>query len=75
MKTIYIHNGIGYVILEKKPIHSFCKSYQTAPNMQHVQMYMQWKNADHVLRTDSHFLFCETIQDVEYEELTQNKDD
>jgi len=34
------------------------------PNMEMVQVYMKWRGADHVLRTQTHFLFCETIQDA-----------
>jgi hypothetical protein len=26
---------------------------------------MEWVRADHVLRSDTHFIFCETIQDAE----------
>jgi hypothetical protein len=28
---------------------------------------MQWRGADHVLRSNTHFMFCETIQDAQYE--------
>ncbi len=28
---------------------------------------MQWRECDHVLRNETHFMFCETIKDAEYE--------
>jgi hypothetical protein len=35
-------------------------------------MYRDWVGADHVLRDATHYMFCETIQDVEFEMI---KDD
>jgi hypothetical protein len=37
-------------------------------------MFNGWKEflgADHVLRTSTHFLYCETIPDVEWEEVIE----
>ena len=65
MKQVYKHNGNAYVILDKRTIRHFCESIADTPNMEYVQLYMKWQGADHVLRTESHFLFCETIQDAE----------
>ena len=33
------------------------------------KMYMKWCGADHVLRSQTHFMFCETIPEVEFEEI------
>lgn len=35
--------------------------------MEYVQLYRDWVGADHVLRTPTHFLFCETVQSIEFE--------
>jgi hypothetical protein len=35
--------------------------------MEIVQQYMTAVGADHVLRTQTHFMFCETIPDVDFE--------
>ena len=32
--------------------------------MDYVKMYMEWVQADHVLRSETHFMFCETVQDA-----------
>ena len=37
-----------------------------------VQAYRDWLGCDHVLRTQSHFMFCQTIQEAE---IIKNKDD
>jgi len=64
-RSVYSHNGGAYIILDQKPIHHFCKTFDDEPNMEYVQMYMKWCEADHVLRNQTHFLFCETIMDAE----------
>ena len=65
MKQVYNHNGESYIILDQRPINHFSKSFGNQPNMEYVQMYMKWCKADHVLRNQTHFLFCETIQNAE----------
>ena len=30
-------------------------------------MYMNWLRCDHVLNNQTHFMFCETIPDVDFE--------
>ena len=65
MRPVYNHNGESYIILDQRPINHFSKSIGHQTNMEHVQMYMKWCKADHVLRNQTHFLFCETIQNAE----------
>jgi hypothetical protein len=36
---------------------------------------MKWCGADHVLKNQTHFLFCETIEEVEFEEINNPKTD
>ena len=64
-RPVYSHNGESYIILDQKPIHHFAKTYEDQPDMKYVHMYMQWCGADHALRNQTHFLFCETIVDAE----------
>lgn len=61
---VYQHNDAKYIILDQRPIFVFSKTMDEEPNMEMVQVYMKWRGADHVLRTQTHFLFCETIQDA-----------
>ena len=65
MRPVYNHNGESYIILDQKPLHHFMKSAEQQPDMEHVQMFMKWCQADHVLRNQTHFLFCETILEAE----------
>ena len=65
MTPIYKHGDAAYVILRKKPISYFSAKLGEQPDMDYVKMFMEWVNADHVLRSDTHFMFCETVQDAQ----------
>ena len=66
---VYKHGDHAYIILCQKMIFTFAKTFESEPDMGLVQQYMHYVGADHVLRSPSHFMFCETIPDVEFEEL------
>jgi hypothetical protein len=55
---LYKHNDILYKIIREIPSHNF-------ENMDIVKEFRDYIGADHVLQNQSHFLFCETIQDAE----------
>ena len=67
MKQLYRHGETMYILLDTKPIHFFCKQIEDEPDMEKVQVYMKWRKSDHVLKSNTHFLFCETIEDAEFE--------
>ncbi|NDB85826.1 MAG: hypothetical protein EB127_24460 [Alphaproteobacteria bacterium] len=64
---IQVHNNIAYKILRTQFISHFAPRLDEQPNMEYVQIYRDWVGADHVLRNSTHFLFCETIPDVDFE--------
>ena len=65
MRSVYKHGDAAYIILKQKPISHFASKIGEQPNMDYVKMYMEWVQADHVLRSETHFMFCETIQEAE----------
>jgi hypothetical protein len=69
MRSVYKHGDAAYVVLDQKPISHFAPRLDEQPNMEYVQLYMQWQRCDHVLRNETHFMFCETIKDAEYVEI------
>lgn len=69
MTPLYYHNKEAYIVKRSVLIHHFASTLNDEPNMEYVQLYRDWVGADHVLRTPTHFLFCETVQSVEFEEL------
>jgi hypothetical protein len=69
MTPLYYHNKEAYIVKRSVLIHHFAPSLDKDANMEYVQMYRDWVGADHVLRTPTHFLFCETVRDTDFEEI------
>ena len=68
LAQIYYRNGNAYLIKRKIPVHNFEKNEQL--DLDFVKMWCDYLDCDHVLRDQTHFIFVETIQDVDYEELS-----
>ena len=65
MKQLYKHNEKWYVVHRDSPISLFANK-EGVINLEGVKEWRDYlPNVDHVLRTESHFLFVETIQDAE----------
>ena len=67
MKEIRVYNNKAFLILRTLPIGKFEDG--NVLNKDKVKVFRDWLGSDHVLRDAHHFIFCETIQDVEYEEI------
>ena len=67
MQKVYKHNDSAYIVITQKPVSHFAARLDEPPNMEIVQQYMLAVGADHALRTQTHFMFCETIADVDFE--------
>ena len=65
MKQLYKHNDKWYVIHRDIPISLFTNK----EGIIDLEAVKGWRdhltNVDHVLRTETHFLFAETIQEAE----------
>jgi hypothetical protein len=70
MRPVYSHGGKAYIVLERRWEGHFTPKLDQDPDMERVKMYRDWIGADHVLRDQTHYLFCETIEDIEWEELS-----
>jgi hypothetical protein len=69
--NIRIHNDIAYRVIIQIPLHRFAKTIDAAIDMNLVKQYRDALGADHVLQTPTHYMFCETIPDVEFEEIIE----
>jgi len=68
-------NDQAYVVKQEVPVGRFEIKGQNKLNMDLVQAYRDWQGCDHVLRSQTHFMFCETIVEAveeEYWELDNN---
>ena len=66
MITDYLKNvnDVAYVVKKELPIHKFEVKGSNQLNMNLVKAYRDWKDCNHVLRTQTHFLFCEIIKEA-----------
>ena len=60
----YVNNQ-AYVVKRETPTHMFAQKNSNRLNMELLQAWRDYLGCDHVLRTPSHFLMCETIPDAE----------
>jgi|TARA_R110000787_G_scaffold63551_2_gene142954 hypothetical protein len=58
-------NDIAYRVKKDIIVNKFLIKGTDKLNMDLVQAYRDWLGCDHVLRTQTHFMFCQTIQEVE----------
>jgi hypothetical protein len=58
-------NDNAYIVKRETPIHNFEVKGQNKLNMELLQAYRDYLGCDHVLRTPTHFLMCETIAEAE----------
>lgn len=69
IRGVYKHNGNAYIPIIQVAVTKFIHKDGEEPDMEYVKAYRDWVGADHVLRTQTHFMFCETIQDVDWEDI------
>jgi hypothetical protein len=58
-------NDKSYVVKSEVLIDKFIVKGTNNLNMDLAQAYRDWMGCDHVLKTQTHLLFCETIQEAE----------
>jgi hypothetical protein len=68
MKELYRYNDKVYVILRRMPHHNFSKKNGDLI-LETVSLWKKYLGADHVLKDQTHFIFCETVKDAEWEEI------
>tara|TARA_R110002073_G_C9300669_1_gene566760 strand:+ start:652 stop:873 length:222 start_codon:yes stop_codon:yes gene_type:complete len=58
-------NDVAYRVKKDIIVNKFLIKGTDKLNMDLVQAYRDWLGCDHVLRTQTHFMFCQTIQEIE----------
>jgi hypothetical protein len=74
MTTDYIKysNDKAYVIKREMSITTFIMKGENHINMEWLKAWRDHLSCDHVLRNETHFMFCKTIQEVEPLPLIKN---
>ena len=58
------YNGNFYRLVRQMPLHQFTRKDGSIMGEKY-NAWKEWLKTDHVFKTQSHFLFCETVQDAE----------
>jgi hypothetical protein len=67
VRTLEVYNGNLYIVIRKIPIHNFKRKHSDQIVAEAFNGWKEHLEADHVLKTDTHFVFCQVPQDVEWE--------
>lgn len=70
MKELFFNGGTAYVVLRRIPHHNI---HGRDGNVirEVLQAWKEHLGADHVLRTTTEYLYCETIPDVDWEDCAK----
>ena len=67
MKQLYFYNYNVYMVLRAIPISNFYNKEEL--NREYLNGWTEYLGADHILKTDTRFLFCETVPEPEWNEV------
>ena len=69
-KKFYTHNDKLFLVL--KEVHEDkVKNKDGNRNLDLLKAWRDWVGADHVLRVSHSYLLCETVQELEFEEIKE----
>jgi hypothetical protein len=68
MKQLFFYNDNVYLILRKLNL-SYIIDKNNNINNELLKLWKEHEDADHILKTDTHFLLCETIKEPEWVEI------
>lgn len=69
-KRFYTHKDKLYLVL-KEVLDYKVKGKDGNPNLDLLKAWRDWVGADHVLRVSHSYLLCETVQELEFEEINK----
>ncbi len=58
VNKLYRHQGNIYKVIRNIPLHNFSSQEQ-------VKEFRDYINSNHVLKTKTHYMFCEVVEDAE----------
>ena len=68
MKQLFFYNDNVYLSLRKLNL-SYIINKNNNINNELLKLWKEHEDADHILKTDTHFLLCETIKEPEWVEI------
>ena len=74
MKPLYKHGDKLYQVKREIAIHNFLPKGGNVIQMDFVKAWRDWLGVDHVLKTQTHFLFVMNVDDIEFEEVKNEEE-
>jgi hypothetical protein len=68
MREIFYNNNEAYVIIKKIAIYNLTEKDGSVKSDM-LNAWKDWLGADKVLKNQTHFLFCETIVEPQWEDV------
>ena len=70
MRRLFQNGDKYYVVIREIPLHNFMRKDGSIVS----EAFNGWKEhlgAEHVLKNSTHFLFCQTVDDINYREIPE----
>jgi len=74
MMPLYRHGDKLYQVKREIAIHNFLPKGGNVIQMGFVKAWRDWLGVDHVLKTQTHFLFVMNVDDIEFEEVKNEEE-
>jgi hypothetical protein len=72
MKELFFYNDNTYSIIRKLRASYFYKKEEL--NRELLNKWKEYLGAEHILKTDTHFLMVETVKEPEWNEIKENEE-
>lgn len=72
MKELFFYNDNAYLVIRKLRTSYFYKKEEL--NRELLNTWKDYLGAEHILKTDTHFLMVESLKEPEWTEITENEE-
>ena len=73
MKKMFYNNDTYYVVLREFKGHQVSNSNGSI-NMEALKAWRDYLGGDHVLKVQDSYLICETVEEIDYEEIVYTEE-
>jgi hypothetical protein len=72
MKELFFYNNDVYLVIRKLRVSYFYKKEEL--NRELLNAWKEYLGAEHILKTDTHFLMVESLKEPEWTEITKDEE-
>lgn len=67
---VVVHDGRMHKVLRAMPVYSFAKKDGSIYH-EKLALWKEHTGANHILKTQTHFIFCETVEEIPWEDAQE----